>query len=117
MLHCSGTYDKDVEEGNGREWLKCTCGRWLNDDCASGAVDLEEDATICPLCRCTEMLSYSMSLAAYFMVLFELSYGDCWELWAVIQHVEVLGDIGYLHAVDITYRSLPRNWSRVSGFY
>lgn len=21
---CSGMYDKDVEEGNGREWLKCT---------------------------------------------------------------------------------------------
>ena len=51
---CSGTYDKDVEEGNGRKWLKCTCGRWLHDDCVSGAVDLEEDAAICPLCRCTE---------------------------------------------------------------
>ena len=51
---CSGTYDKDVEEGNGREWLKCTCGHWLHDDCVSGTVDLEEDATICLLCRRTE---------------------------------------------------------------
>ena len=51
---CSGTYDKDVEEENGREWLNCTCGRWLHDDCVLGAVDLEEDATICPMCRSTE---------------------------------------------------------------
>lgn len=67
-----------------------------------------------------KMLSYSMSLAAYFMVLFELSYDDCWELWAVIQHVEVLGDIGYyknIRAVDTTYRSLPTDCSGVSGFY
>ena len=53
---CSGTYEKDVEEGNGREWLNCTCGRWLHDDCVSGAVDLEEDATICPVCRSDENL-------------------------------------------------------------
>ena len=51
---CFGTYEKDVEEGNGREWLNCTCGRWLHDDCVSNVVDLEEDATICPVCRPTD---------------------------------------------------------------
>ena len=48
---CFGMYDKDMEEGNGREWLNCTCGRWLHDDCVSNEVDLEEDATICLTCR------------------------------------------------------------------
>ena len=52
------------------------------------------------------MPNYSMSLAAYFISLFVLSYGDCLELWAAIQHVEALGDIGYyknIRTVDITY--------------
>ena len=52
------------------------------------------------------MPNYSMSLAAYFISLFVLSYGDCLELWAAIQHVEALGDIGYyknICTVDITY--------------
>ena len=57
-------------------------------DHENDAVDLEEDVTICPMCR-------SIILAAYFIALFVLSYGDCFELWAAIQHVKALGDIGY----------------------
>ena len=46
----------------------------------SDAVDLEEDATICPMCRSTEMPNNSMSLAAYFIALFGvLSCGDLLE--------------------------------------
>ena len=56
---CSGTYEKEVKEGNDREWLNCTCGPWLHDDCVSGAVDLEEDATVCPtVCRSDEIPDY-----------------------------------------------------------
>ena len=62
----------------------------------------------------------SMSLATYFIALFVLFYGDCWELWAAFQHVEALGDIGYyksIRAVDITYHSSSADCSRVSDFY
>ena len=45
----SGTY-KDVEEGNGRAelYMWTLAPRWLSD-----AVDLEEGATICSMCRST----------------------------------------------------------------
>jgi len=57
-VFCSRTYEKDIREGNGREWLNCTCGCWLHDDCVSGAVDLEEVTTICPVCRSDEIPDY-----------------------------------------------------------
>ena len=47
---CLGSYAEDVREGNGREWLMCSCGRWLHEDCISGAVDLSEDTELCPFC-------------------------------------------------------------------
>ena len=31
---CFGTYSEDVANGDGRNWIECTCGRWLHEDCA-----------------------------------------------------------------------------------
>ena len=31
---CFETYEDDVKEENGREWIECSCGRWLHEDCS-----------------------------------------------------------------------------------
>ena len=31
---CIGTYEDDIMEGAGAEWISCACGRWLHEDCA-----------------------------------------------------------------------------------
>ena len=49
-----------------------------------------------------------------------LSYDDLWELWAAIQHVEALGDIGYyknICTVDIAYHTLSMDCSRMNDVY
>ena len=30
---CSRTYDQDVTEGTGAEWVECACGKWLHEEC------------------------------------------------------------------------------------
>ena len=30
---CFGTYEEDIMEGAGAEWMSCACGRWLHEDC------------------------------------------------------------------------------------
>jgi len=30
---CLGCYEDDVRKGNGAEWMKCPCGRWLHVKC------------------------------------------------------------------------------------
>jgi len=27
-----GTYQQDVEAGNGAAWVKCGCGQWIHDE-------------------------------------------------------------------------------------
>ena len=31
---CFIHYQDDVAEANGRNWIACSCGRWLQEDCA-----------------------------------------------------------------------------------
>ena len=35
---CFGTYEDDIMEGAGAEWISCACGRWLHKDCAESRV-------------------------------------------------------------------------------
>ena len=35
---CFETYENDVLEGNGAEWIDCACGRWLHLDCAEDCI-------------------------------------------------------------------------------
>jgi len=45
---CFGLFSDDV--GTEREWLKCSCGRWIHEDCVDED-DINIDATkLCPLC-------------------------------------------------------------------
>ena len=45
---CFGSYQEDV--GTGREWLQCSCSRWIHEDCVDYE-DVEQDnGRLCPLC-------------------------------------------------------------------
>lgn len=46
---CFGLYTDDI--GTGREWLECTCGRWIHEDCVENIVyDANGREKLCPLC-------------------------------------------------------------------
>jgi len=37
-----GTYQQDVEAGNGAAWVKCGCGQWIHDECVDKSVTGED---------------------------------------------------------------------------
>ena len=45
---CFGSYHEDIDTG--REWLQCSCNRWIHEDCVDNE-DLDESSgRLCPLC-------------------------------------------------------------------
>ena len=44
---CLGTYQKDVDMGNGAEWVKCGCGQWIHEECVENAVTDVNGAVRC----------------------------------------------------------------------
>ena len=47
---CLGTYE-DVRMGNGAEWAKCVCSRWIHVDCISKTeIDEAGEERICSNC-------------------------------------------------------------------
>lgn len=44
---CFGSYQEDIDTG--REWIQCTCNRWLHEDCVSDE-DIDVNGKLCPLC-------------------------------------------------------------------
>ena len=50
---CFETYENDVLEGNGAEWIDCACGRCLHLDCAEDhIVDSNGKERYFPYCLC-----------------------------------------------------------------
>ena len=48
---CFESYENDVLERNGAEWIDCACGRWLHLDCAEDCVeDSFGKQRYCPYC-------------------------------------------------------------------
>ena len=48
---CFGSYEDDVREGFGAEWMKCPCGRWLHVECIEDSiVDSSGQSRFCPYC-------------------------------------------------------------------
>ena len=45
---CFGSYQEDV--GTDREWLQCSCSRWIHEDCVDNEDVEEESGRLCPLC-------------------------------------------------------------------
>ena len=42
------SYDKDINTG--REWLQCSCGRWIHEDCIDEVVIDNSSGKVSPLC-------------------------------------------------------------------
>ena len=48
---CFVSYLEDVVDGDGHEWIKCACGRWLHEDCTDACVvDVDGKERFCHLC-------------------------------------------------------------------
>ena len=45
---CFGSYQEGV--GTGREWLQCSCSRWIHEDCIDDEDVEENSGRLCPLC-------------------------------------------------------------------
>ena len=48
---CFSTYEDDILEGAGMDWISCACGRWLHKDCAEDReLDDQGKELFCPYC-------------------------------------------------------------------
>ena len=45
---CFGVYSDD--EGTTREWVMCSCKRWIHEDCIDPTDVSDETGKVCPLC-------------------------------------------------------------------
>ena len=45
---CFGVFSDD--EGTAREWVMCSCNRWIHEDCIDPADINDETSKVCPLC-------------------------------------------------------------------
>lgn len=49
-LFCFGRYEDDFIRNAGAEWVSCSCGRWLHEDCAEDCHMDEGKERVCPFC-------------------------------------------------------------------
>ena len=48
---CFAKYEDDILSGSGAEWISCSCGRWLHEECAEDCViDNNGKERLCSLC-------------------------------------------------------------------
>ena len=48
---CFGSYEDDVIDGGGAQWIFCRCGRWLHEDCVEETVvDSDGHQRFCIFC-------------------------------------------------------------------
>ena len=48
---CFVSYEDDILEGTGADWIFCKCGRWLHEDCVEDIVkDSDGDERFCSFC-------------------------------------------------------------------
>jgi len=48
---CFGSYEDDVIDGGGAQWISCRCGRWLHEDCVEETVvDSDGHQRFCIFC-------------------------------------------------------------------
>ena len=45
---CYGIYLEDVDTG--RQWLECSCARWIHEDCIDDEDIIDDGGKLCPLC-------------------------------------------------------------------
>ena len=48
---CFTSYEEDIVNQSGKDWVACACGRWLHKDCTDECVlDSAIEERICPFC-------------------------------------------------------------------
>ena len=49
---CFRTYEDDIDEGTGLEWVECSCKRWLHEECIDYEIECGGDGQelLCPFC-------------------------------------------------------------------
>ncbi len=49
---CFRTYQDDIVEQTGLEWVQCACTRWLHEECIDYSVTVNEhgEELLCPFC-------------------------------------------------------------------
>jgi len=48
---CFRSYEEDLAEETGFEWVKCVCQRWIHEDCVTEVLtDKHGGELICPFC-------------------------------------------------------------------
>ena len=48
---CFTSYEDNVKERTGKDWVMCACSRWLHEECADDCVlDNTGKERLCPLC-------------------------------------------------------------------
>ena len=87
---CFGTYDDDVTEQTGRDWLERACNRWLHEECVMGVViDPSEQERLCPFCLdIFDCIDYFLTSLYTYYALF---YLECW----FIEATDFLGFLFY----------------------
>ena len=45
---CFGIYSDDA--GTDRQWVMCSCNRWIHEDCVDSADVVDDTGKLCPLC-------------------------------------------------------------------
>ena len=51
---CFGSYDEDIDTG--REWIQCSCTRWLHEDCIDDE-DVDTNGRLCPVLAVKSIVS------------------------------------------------------------
>lgn len=54
---CFGTYKEDIDLGNGAEWIQCSCGQWIYEECIDETVVGEDGIKI----MCSNCVIWSSS--------------------------------------------------------
>lgn len=49
---CFRTFEEDERDGNGLEWVKCACTRWIHEECIAGTMEIDAEGMelFCPFC-------------------------------------------------------------------
>ena len=106
---CDGSYDQDVVEGTGVNWLACACGRWLHKECVDDCIRDEEKDHICPYCL--DNLALCMYTDNYIVEPYKPQFrhfSDHFTVFLLFVAIVMLSveDVNYNFLLTLTYAAL-----------
>ena len=67
---CFGTYQDDVDQETGRDWVQCPCGRWTPEDCVEDSVtDVDGKERFCLVATVTDINLFGIPYYAVYSIL------------------------------------------------